>query len=1183
MVGARSSVRSRRVAALALVTAISAACADAPAPAPAGDASLAVAPRPRVRPPADLASVARATALAYRRDGAALVAAGPAFESRVDHAALAITPRRASSERGAPLSLATTWIGRGGVRADGGGSDPTLAPDGSVAIARGDVVETIADDDAGVEQSWSFARAPAGDGDLVIRVRARGEAPIGATDHGLHFSGGALGLRYGTATWVDADGRRTVVPPTFDGDAIVLVVPDRVVRASRFPAVLDPTITAESEIDKPITGSSASGDQYSPAIASAGGGKGYFAVWYDRRGVRPALYGARIASDGTVVDQTGVAIASGVGYTQPSIAASADGYIVTWGVATVDLYEGPGIYAVRLDANGAPLDKTPLVLAQNQTNAQLPTAAFDGADWLVAWQRYAATTSYDVAAARVPKSGAPDGVVVDVSNATDAEYQPIVSFDGDGWLVSWRTYQQVFGRRIGKDGKPASGPLVLATAATGSLYNFHAAFDGARHLIAWSEYGQATASQDIYARRVDTTGAAIDAGPLPVSVDANYDDRPRVVFDGTSFLVAFSRNNQLAAARLDPTNGALLDNPAVVLAAGQYYDFGLASDGAASIAVDREYGGSTLVGSDVRGLRIAKAPAPGAAEFVVSKASNSETEPVAAWNGSQHMTAWLDTREGRPAIYGARVSRDGAPSAPVTIASDARFTDVGRPRIASYGAGWIVVFAGVDTTGRSGVHGVPIDASGKPGAIFDVTTASPSGFEQDRDPDVSFDGAHTLVVWEQQTNDGTGIAGVRFAPGATTPVDKAPLRISTVNPIERRTSPAISFDGKTWFVAWTTIRPTAGSIEVSHVYGTRVSKDGNPLDGETAVCTAFLMQRAPAVAGDPTRGGFFVTWEDYRTALDTADVYGARIGADGQNLDGATGMKISVAATDESRPRVSASGDGTNWVVAWRDLRSKESYDLYGAWISKAGTNHDPKGLLLSAEAGDEEAPWMSPSGGGKLLVAYERLDPTTGYGSYRVRARVIDGGKPTATPCTSGDECASRSCADGVCCATECGACGVCNVTPGTCTPVAAGTETPTCPNYQCKGTLECPSRCDTDADCASNATCDPNNHACVSRVFCVDAHTLKDLSGKTTDCAPFRCAADACRTECGSVDDCAAGFVCDYGGRCILPPGANDGGCASAPRGRSTTTWPLVIAALAAGFAARARRRSGRQCSRM
>jgi hypothetical protein len=134
------------------------------------------------------------------------------------------------------------------------------------------------------------------------------------------------------------------------------------------------------------------------------------------------------------------------------------------------------------------------------------------------------------------------------------------------------------------------------------------------------------------------------------------------------------------------------------------------------------------------------------------------------------------------------------------------------------------------------------------------------------------------------------------------------------------------------------------------------------------------------------------------------------------------------------------------------------------------------------------------------------------------------------------------------LCCSSECGGCGACDVDRGDCTALAAGAEPDTCRNYKCKGTIDCPSSCESDADCAQNASCEPTEKKCVSRVICVDAATLKDLAGKTTSCAPFTCVADACRTQCGSVDDCAPGFVCDFSGRCGPPPRRMEGGCSAA-----------------------------------
>lgn len=1190
---------------LLLGVALTAACSsvgDAPrsemsVSAPAAPAATgAPSPGPHVTPPVDLRSVVGRAAFAFRPEHGVLAAGGATFEATVAGSNIQITPRHAdvrlADRRGTPLSLETTLVARGPLvlSSDDRRAASALEIDGAVTLTRGDVVERVENDEGGVEQSWRFDHVPPGSGDLVVRVRATGEQYAASTDHGLHFgSARGPGLRYGTATWVDAAGKRTVVVPRFVAISpatgeIALEVPEAVVASSQYPAVLDPTLTPETEIDKPIAGSSAGGDQNAPSIASQGAGKGYFSVWYDRRGVRPAIYGARIATDGKVIDDTGIPIATSVGSNQPYIAAAnGGGFLVVWSVSYIDVYQQPGVYAIRLDANGAVLDQTPITIAANVTNVQGPTAAFDGTNWFIAWHRYVGgTTSYDIFGARIGKTGPPlDTTPIEISKDVDAEFYPIVRFDGTSYFVTWRSYVSVFGRKFGTDGKAVGNRIALATSPTGSLYNFDATFDGTRHVVAWSTYNGVN-GQDVYARRFDLAGAPQDAANIPVAVDANYDDRPRVTSDGTNFLITWSRSGTLVGARMSPA-GAVLDPPTTLASGtGTYYDYALASDGLGSLVVNGEY--VSPIGYDVDEVKIAKGAPAVAAPVVVSKAANSETQPSLAWNGTTHYAVWIDSRDGQPAVWGARLGPNAEPQPPTKIASDVKYTQLSRPRIATDGSGFLVVFYAYDgTLGRPIVYGQRLDATGAPsGALFELTAVNPTIYQYGN-PDAAFDGTNFLVVWEQRSNDGRSIGGIRLPKASDTPIDKEPLRISALSIDEQRTTPAVAFDGASYFVTWITSRPTASNIQVSHVYGTRVSKEGSSLDGETALCDAFLLQRAPRVAADTKRGGFFVVWEDFRTALEAADVYGARVSPMGQNLDTTSGMKIATGMQDESGPTVAYAGDDTNWVVAWRDLRSKQTYDIYGAWVSLAGTNHDPTGFLLSAEAGDEEAPVLSTSAPGKLVLAYERLDPRTGYGSYRVRARAIDSGAAVAAPCATNDECATRSCVDKICCSTTCGACGVCNVTAGTCTPRAAGTESPTCPTYKCKGTTECPTKCDTDDDCASNASCDPATKTCVSRVICADSETLKDLTGKQTSCAPYGCIADACRTQCGSVDDCAKGFVCDYGGRCIEAPTGNASGCAVASSppagdggsgGRGDSVLLAGAACVAAAVLARRRR---------
>ncbi len=626
--------------------------------------------------------------------------------------------------------------------------------------------------------------------------------------------------------------------------------------------------------------------------------------------------------------------------------------------------------------------------------------------------------------------------------------------------------------------------------------------------------------------------------------------------------------------------GALLDAPTMLTSAtGYYYDFSLASDGLGSLVLLSEYVAAS--GYDIKAVKVAKPPVANVPAAVVSKAANSETDPSIAWGGTSHHAVWLDSRDPQPDIWGARIDTNATAQPPVKLFGDPKFTTLSRPRIASDGSGYLVVFSAYDNTlFHYAVEGLRLDATGvASGGLFEISPVNPNIYEYG-EPDVAFDGVNYLIVWAQRSNDGKSIAGVRLPKLGAAPLEKDPLRLSPVTPDEQRMSPAVAFDGANYFATWITSRPTASNIQVSHVYGTRISKEGAVLDSETVLCDAFLLQRAPRVAADTKRGGFFVAWEDFRTALEAADIYGARISPTGQNLDGTGGMKIATGTHDESRPHVAYAGDDANWVVAWRDLRSKQTYDIYGAWISLAGKNHDPTGYLLSAEAGDEEAPALANFAPGQLLLAYERLDPRSGYGSYRLRARAVQSGAPVAAPCAKNEECATRACVDTVCCATDCGGCGVCNMTPGTCTPRPAGSESPTCPGYACKGTVDCPTKCETDNDCASNASCDPATKTCVSRVICADAETLKDLTGKTTSCAPYKCIADACRAQCGSVDDCAAGFVCDYGGRCVQPPAGDASGCSvsgvsSAAGSRSGVLGALSLLAALAAFTRRRRRR--------
>src|SRR5258708_30441350 len=100
------------------------------------------------------------------------------------------------------------------------------------------------------------AEPPRGDGDLVVRLRVSGVEYARESRTGLHFIDRTtgLGVVYGVASWVDAEGRRFPVTSRYADAEIVLTVAAAGVDQASYPALLDPTISAEYSNDNPPTG-----------------------------------------------------------------------------------------------------------------------------------------------------------------------------------------------------------------------------------------------------------------------------------------------------------------------------------------------------------------------------------------------------------------------------------------------------------------------------------------------------------------------------------------------------------------------------------------------------------------------------------------------------------------------------------------------------------------------------------------------------------------------------------------------------------------------------------------------------------------------------------------------------------------------------------------------------------------
>jgi MYXO-CTERM domain-containing protein len=162
--------------------------------------------------------------------------------------------------------------------------------------------------------------------------------------------------------------------------------------------------------------------------------------------------------------------------------------------------------------------------------------------------------------------------------------------------------------------------------------------------------------------------------------------------------------------------------------------------------------------------------------------------------------------------------------------------------------------------------------------------------------------------------------------------------------------------------------------------------------------------------------------------------------------------------------------------------------------------------------------------------------------------------------------ECRSGTCNQGVATlAAQCDGFGAC----------PAEQSTP-CAPYACDAGA-CKSTCQSDKDCAAGASCSPTTDECVAGAVCTGPSTSRNAQGSVVECKPYACSGGTCRTSCGSIQDCAPGFVCSGSGKCVAPAsGSGDsGGCAVAASSSSRPRLPgAALLALALAFFGRRRR---------
>jgi hypothetical protein len=289
----------------------------------------------------------------------------------------------------------------------------------------------------------------------------------------------------------------------------------------------------------------ANGNQYEAQIIPDGSG-GAIMTWEDNRNPTTDIYAQRVDADGAVCwAANGVPIcATSVFQLNPQLAPDgAGGAIITWedtrGAAS-------DIYAQRIDASGAILwPENGVAICAALDNQYEPTILSDGASGAVICWRDRRDANNRLYAQRVSAAGAvlwtADGVLL--CSASPAQYNARLATDGShGAIVTWMDWRSastydIYAQRIDASGaiRWAAGGLAISTAR----YDQHdpqIVSDGAGGVvIVWDDHRAPSGSPppDVYAQRVDTLGSIMWT-PDGIVISGGYrsQNNPQIVPDG---------------------------------------------------------------------------------------------------------------------------------------------------------------------------------------------------------------------------------------------------------------------------------------------------------------------------------------------------------------------------------------------------------------------------------------------------------------------------------------------------------------------------------------------------------------------------------------------------------------------------------------------------------------------------
>ncbi len=582
-------------------------------------------------------------------------------------------------------------------------------------------------------------------------------------------------------------------------------------------------------------------------------GQQYLVAW--SRGAAPALfdsgiYHARVSPDGTVLDPEGV-LDYPLAHFYTPVAVSFDGThsLLSW----VDIDAGtqsPSLYAARIDADGEPVNQTPLRVSPSGLQVVervSPAAGFDGANHVLAWHATSEDEDgypiFEVMVGRVSPDGQrldPAGIVLrrESLEATDVHRLEVTAGNGRT-IVTWS-------QDYGGEGGPAAEQIQVAQIAADGTPSAHPADGYTRGLEAtlvtdpeggmllWRDGDALYSYYPLLAgTRLDATGAPVPGSAVAPASTASRQVVRGVATDGEIFFVVWAdgrdprRDGEVLYGARIAANGTPLDGDGIALGTGAAHVSDVVFDGASFLVAWTEHTGGEGDGSPFRFVRVspdgALVATPPQPELLASPGYTM----ASASDGTHTLLVGQDYNSARSLLAALLVDQQGAAvGSVIDIVTEGPAFNASGPAVSFDGTSYLVVW-----NDQREVFGQRVSASG---ALVGgrISIARKDWIEH---ATTAAGGGNHLVVWQ----DKQGIFAARVSPAGEvldpegrliTPHESLCLSGGCcVRPdLSSGTCPSVAFDGTRFFVAWRA-PSTPGDEDSFDLYGAEVTPAGDVL------------------------------------------------------------------------------------------------------------------------------------------------------------------------------------------------------------------------------------------------------------------------------------------------------------------------------------------------------------------